>query len=61
MIIHEGTISAGVIVGSGGGGYLAKNVGLYSPYWFALALMAGGLLAQVILLLHGKLIQKAAS
>lgn len=59
MIIHEGTISAGIIVGSGGGGYLAKNVGPYSPYWFALALMVGGLLIQIILLLYGKLMRRA--
>ena len=58
MIIHEGTISAGIIVGSGGGGYLAKNVGLYSPYWFALALMVGGLLVQAALLLYGKFTQQ---
>jgi predicted MFS family arabinose efflux permease len=59
MIIHEGTISAGIIVGSGGGGYLAKNVGPYSPYWFALALMVGGLLVQAALLLYGKFTQGA--
>ncbi len=51
MVIHEATISVGIIVGSGMGGYLAKNVGLYQPYWFSLALVAAGFLTQIILLL----------
>jgi predicted MFS family arabinose efflux permease len=60
MVIHETTISIGVIVGSGAGGYFAKNVGLYWPYWFALILMAAGFVLQLILLLKGKYKQEAA-
>jgi len=55
MVIHETTISVGIIVGSGAGGYLAKNVGLYWPYWFAQALLAAGLFIQLILLMNDKL------
>ena len=54
MIIHETTISIGIIVGSGSGGYFAKNVGLYWPYWFAMILLAAGFVIQIILLLKGK-------
>jgi len=57
MVIHETTISIGVIVGSGAGGYFAKNLGLYWPYFFALILLTAGFLAQLILLLNGKYIQ----
>ena len=46
MAIHEVTISLGVIVGSGSGGYLADNYGLYWPYWFAVIVLALGLTAQ---------------
>ena len=60
MVIHETTISIGVIVGSGAGGYFAKNVGLHWPYWFALILLAAGFTAQLILLLKGKYIREAA-
>jgi MFS family permease len=60
MIIHEATISIGIIVGSGVGGYLAKNIGLYQPYWFALALVIAGLIIQLTLLLHSKLKKKEA-
>ncbi len=60
MVIHEGTLSMGVVVGSGAGGYLAKNIGLYQPYWLALALIGAGFFAQLILLLYGKLIRQAA-
>jgi hypothetical protein len=52
MVIHEATISVGIIIGSGAGGYFAKNVGLYFPYWFALGLLAAGLLAQFAILLN---------
>jgi MFS family permease len=48
MAIHEVTLSLGVIVGSGAGGYLSKNFGIYSPYWFAVIVLAIGLIAQVI-------------
>ena len=60
MIIHETTISIGIIVGSGSGGYFAKNIGLYWPYRFALILMAVGFVIQVILLLKGKYKLKTA-
>jgi len=49
MAIHEVTLSLGVIVGSGAGGYLSGNVGAYSPYWFAIAVLALGFGTQVIL------------
>jgi len=49
MSIHEVTISLGVIVGSGVGGYLSRNFGIYSPYWFAVVVLALGLMAQVII------------
>lgn len=42
MAIHELVISLGIAVGSGTGGYLAKNVGDYAPYWFAIALVGCG-------------------
>ena len=48
MAIHEVTLSLGVIVGSGAGGYLSKNVGIYTPYWFAVIVLALGLVAQVV-------------
>ena len=54
MVIHETTLSFGIVVGSGAGGYFAKNLGLYWPYWFALILLAGGFFAQLALLLNGK-------
>ena len=46
MAIHEVTISLGVIVGSGLGGYLAGNYEGYQPYWFAVIILALGLAAQ---------------
>ncbi len=49
MSIHEVTISLGVIVGSGAGGYLSRNFGIHSPYWFAVVVLALGLMAQVII------------
>jgi MFS family permease len=49
MAIHEVTLSLGVIVGSGAGGYLSKNFGIYSPYWFAVIVLALGLIAQVVI------------
>ncbi|KPL22958.1 MAG: hypothetical protein AMJ75_07035 [Phycisphaerae bacterium SM1_79] len=61
MVIHEATISIGIIVGAGAGGYLAKNVGLYWPYWFALALSAAGLAIQLTLLLYGRLTREPAT
>jgi predicted MFS family arabinose efflux permease len=47
MVIHEVTISIGVTIGAGAGGYLAKNVGLYAPYWFAVGLVALGVVTQM--------------
>jgi predicted MFS family arabinose efflux permease len=49
MAIHEATISVGVIVGSGAGGNLSKNLGIYWPYWFAVIVIAFGLTAQTAL------------
>lgn len=49
MAIHEVTLSLGVIVGSGAGGYLSGNVGDYWPYWFAISVLALGLAVQVII------------
>ena len=49
MAIHEVTLSLGVIVGSGVGGYLSGTVGVYSPYWFAIILVALGFAAQIVL------------
>jgi len=46
MSIHEVTISLGVIVGSGTGGYLAKHLGVYHPYWFAVIVLTLGFFAQ---------------
>jgi MFS family permease len=46
MAIHEVTISIGVVVGSGAGGYLAGHYGVYHPYWFALIVLALGFTAQ---------------
>ena len=60
MVVHETTISIGIIVGSGSGGYFAKNVGLYWPYWFALILLTVGFVIQLILLLKGKYSRKIA-
>ncbi|MBN2269130.1 MAG: MFS transporter [Sedimentisphaerales bacterium] len=48
MAIHEATISLGVIIGSGTGGYLSWRYGAYSPYWFAIIVLAIGLLAQLV-------------
>ena len=48
MAIHEVTLSLGVILGSGSGGYLARNLGAYSPYWFAIIILVLGLLAQAL-------------
>ncbi|OHB79024.1 MAG: hypothetical protein A2Z25_12175 [Planctomycetes bacterium RBG_16_55_9] len=49
MAIHEVTLSLGVVVGSGAGGYLSGNVGDYWPYWFALIVTGVGLAAQMVL------------
>lgn len=49
MTIHEVTISLGVIVGSTAGGILAKRVGPYAPYYFAITIITLGLAAQLII------------
>ncbi len=49
MAIHEITLSFGVVVGSGVGGYLAGAYGGYVPYWFAVTVIVIGLLAQFVL------------
>jgi predicted MFS family arabinose efflux permease len=59
MVIHETTPSLGIVVRSGAGGYFAKNVGLYWPYWFVMILLAFGLIAQLALLLKGRCAAKA--
>jgi MFS family permease len=48
MAIHEITLSLGVIVGSGAGGYLSRHFGIYWPYWFAVVVLALGLAAQIV-------------
>jgi predicted MFS family arabinose efflux permease len=48
MAIHEVTISLGVIVGAGAGGYLSGNFGIYRPYWFSIIVLALGLIVQVV-------------
>lgn len=40
----------GVIIGSGSGGYLVREFGVYSLYWFAVAIVAFGFLAQLVVL-----------
>lgn len=49
MAIHEVTISLGVIVGAGAGGYLSGRFGIYWPYWFSIIVLALGLIAQVVI------------
>lgn len=49
MAMHEVTISLGVIVGAGTGGYLSGNFGIYRPYWFSIIVLALGLIAQVVI------------
>lgn len=47
MVIHEIVISVGIITGAGTGGHLARHVGPYAPYWFAVALIGLGLAVQL--------------
>lgn len=49
MAIHEVTISIGVIVGAGAGGYLSGNFGVYWPYWFSVIILVIGLIAQIVI------------
>jgi MFS family permease len=49
MAIHEVTLSLGVIVGAGTGGYLSKNYGIYWPYWFSIVVLALGLITQIVI------------
>lgn len=49
MTIHELVISLGIAIGSAAGGYLAKNVGLHAPYWFAIGLVGCGLFLQLVI------------
>jgi predicted MFS family arabinose efflux permease len=60
MVIHEATLSLGIVIGSGAGGYFAKNLGIHWPYWFALILLAISFCVQLILLLNGKCSAEAA-
>ncbi|MBN1766199.1 MAG: MFS transporter [Sedimentisphaerales bacterium] len=48
MAIHEGTIAAGVVIGSLSGGYLSNYLGPYQPYKFGLLIIASGLLVQMV-------------
>jgi MFS family permease len=57
MVIHETTLSLGIVVGSGVGGYFAKNLGLYWPYWFAMILLAFGFIIQLNLLLKVNMLE----
>ncbi len=50
MVIHEVTLSLGIVVGSGTGGFIARNFGTYYPYWFNFALLSAGFIAQIILM-----------
>ena len=47
MAIHEIVISVGLTIGSLAGGYLAEHIGLYAPYWFAVALVGLGVATQM--------------
>jgi MFS family permease len=47
MVIHEVTISIGSGLGAGVGGCLAKNLGLYAPYWFVVGLIGLGAALQI--------------
>jgi len=46
MAIHEIVISLGLTIGSAAGGWLCEHVSLYSPYWFAVAVVAVGMVGQ---------------
>lgn len=46
MAIHEIVISLGLTIGSAAGGYLCEHVGLYWPYWFAVAVVILGMIGQ---------------
>lgn len=59
MVIHEATLSLGIVIGSGTGGFIAKNFGSYSPYWFNLTLLTAGFIAQIILLPRKKITGEA--
>jgi len=54
MITHEITLSLGIVFGAGAGGYLARNVGIYWPYWFSIVTLIAGLLAEGIIWLARK-------
>ena len=59
MAIHEMVISLGTIIGAGTGGYLAKNLGPYVPYWFAIAIIGIGGFLQLII--HGVSLKKTVA
>jgi len=54
MTVHEATLSLGVVVGAGVGGYVSGRFGVYWPYGFAIAVLALGLVAQSVLRLLGR-------
>ena len=47
MAIHEIVISLGLAIGSLAGGYLGEHTGLYAPYWFAVGVVALGIVIQM--------------
>ncbi|MGE5294606.1 MAG: MFS transporter [Solirubrobacterales bacterium] len=49
MAIHETVISLGLTIGSAAGGYLCDHAGLYAPYWFAIGVIALGMVGQVVI------------
>jgi MFS family permease len=56
MAIHETVISLGITTGAGAGGYLARHMGPYAPYWFAIGMVCLGLAAQVTIHLASRVL-----
>jgi len=51
MAVHEIVISVGITVGAATGGVLARHVGSYAPYWFAIAAVGVGGVTQAVIFL----------
>jgi len=51
MAVHEIVISVGITVGAATGGVLARHVGSYAPYWFAIATVGVGGVTQAVIFL----------